>query len=76
MASVFSKMKMRSDQRKGRSFIKRVSNKTSNEIKQIFLDSKEYENNETVLTFLFFNYPDIISVLPIEFQKRMVNMKL
>ena len=71
--SLFETMEKRRNQRKGNEFIRTFSNKTENEVKQLYLDSKDFTNNEVVLSHLFFTYPSIISVLPLDYQKKMIN---
>ena len=74
--SFFQKLKNRTNQRKAESFIKKIENKEENEVKQAFLDNKDFHNNEIVLRYLFFNYVGLISMLPIDFQKIMINSNL
>ncbi len=71
--SLITRLKRRKAQRKGNAFIKTFKGKSENEIKQLFLDSREFANNEVVLSHLFFTYPSMISVLPIDYQKKMIN---
>ena len=71
--SLFQTLEKRSKQKKGNAFVKSFSNKSENEIKQLYLDSKEFANNEVVLSHLFFTYPSIINVLPLDYQKQMIN---
>ncbi len=71
--SLITRLKRRKAQRKGNAFIKTFKGKNENEIKQLYLDSREFANNEVVLSHLFFTYPSIISALPIDYQKKMIN---
>ena len=70
---LFDTIKKRHEQRKGNAFIKSLKNKKELEVKRMYLDNKEIANNEIVLSHLFFAYPSIISVLPIGFQRKMIN---
>ena len=67
--SLFKQMQSRQIQKKANSFIRSLENKSEKEIEQAYLDNKEFENNEIVLSHLFFKYPSLIRILPIEFQK-------
>ena len=71
--SLITRLKRRKAQRKGNAFIKTFKGKNENEIKQLYLDSREFANNEVVLSHLFFTYPSMISALPIDYQKKMIN---
>lgn len=71
--SFIDTLKRRSAQHRGNSFIKSLKGKSELEVKQIYLDTKDVTNNEVVLSHLFFTYPSIISVLPTEYQTKMIN---
>ena len=51
--SILTDMKNRHIQRKANSFIASLSKKSEKEIEQAYLDNKEFENNEIVLSYLF-----------------------
>ena len=55
--SLFKQMKSRQIQRRANDFIKSLSNKSEKEIEQAYLNTKEFENNEIVLSYLFFHHP-------------------
>lgn len=74
--SLFERMKKEKIRKKSEDFIKKCSKLTDKEIEQEFLDNKEFEDNEIVLSYLFFHHPDLIRILPIEFQKSRVNSNL
>lgn len=74
--SLFKKMQSRQLQRKANNFIKSLSKKSEKEIEQAYLDNKEFENDEIVLSFLFFKHPNLIRILPIDFQVSRINSNL
>ncbi|MDD6272706.1 MAG: hypothetical protein PUA90_04225 [bacterium] len=74
--SLFKKMQSRQIQKKANSFIKSLSNKSEKEIEQMYLDRKEFENNEIVLSYLFFKHPSLIRILPLDFQVSRINSNL
>ena len=74
--SLFKQMKSRQIQKKANDFIKSLSNKSDKEIEQAYLNTKEFENNEIVLSYLFFHHPSLIRILPIDFQKSRLNSNL
>ena len=49
---------------------------TLKEIEQAYLDNKEFQNNEIVLSYLFFKLPSIIRILPLDFQISRLNSNL
>ena len=74
--SLFKEMKSRQIQRKANSFIESLKKKSEKEIEQAYLDNKEFENNEIVLSYLFFNHVNLIRILPIDFQISRINSNL
>ena len=74
--SLLKDMKTRSVQKKANNFIESLKNKSEKEIEQAYLDNKEFENNEIVLSYLFFNHVSLIRILPLEFQKSRINSNL
>ena len=74
--SLIKDIQKRQIQKKANSFIKSVENKSEKEIEQAYLDNKELENNEIVLSHLFFKYPNLIRILPVDFQKSRLNSNL
>lgn len=74
--SLFKEIKSRQIQKKANDFIKSLSNKNEKEIEQAYLNSKEFENNEIVLSYLFFHHPSLIRILPLDFQKSRLNSNL
>jgi hypothetical protein len=74
--NIFQRMKNKEIQGKVNAFIKNIEGLEEKEIEQRYLDNKELENNESLLTYLFFHYPALIRVLPIEFQKSRINSNL
>lgn len=74
--NIFQRMKNKEIQNKVDSFIKSINGLEEKEIEFKYLDNKELENNESLLTYLFFNHPNLIRVLPIDFQKSRVNSNL
>lgn len=73
---MFKEMKMRQLQKRANSFVSSLEGKSDKEVEQAYLDNKEFTNNEIVLSFLFFNYPSLIRILPIDFQKSRINSNL
>ena len=74
--SLFKEFKSRQIQKKAYAFIESLKNKSEKEIEQLYLDNKEFENNEIVLSYLFFNHVSLIRILPIDFQIQMLNSNL
>lgn len=74
--SLFKKMQSRQIQKKANSFIKSLGNKSEKQIEQMYLDRKEFENNEIVLSYLFFKHPTLIRILPLKFQVGRINSNL
>ena len=74
--SFFKHIQSRQIQKKANSFIKSLGKKSEKEIEQIYLDNKEFENNEIVLSYLFFKHPSLIRILPLEFQISRINSNL
>ena len=74
--SLFKEMKSRQIQKKANDFIKSLSNKSEKDIEQAYLNTKEFENNEIVLSYLFFHHPSLIRILPLDFQKSRLNSNL
>ena len=74
--SLLDDLKNRSYQKKGKAFINSLTGKNETEVKQMYLDNKDMQSNEIVLSHLFFNYTFLICMLPLEFQKTMINSNL
>ena len=74
--SLYETIKSRQIQKKANSFIDSLKNKSDKEIEQAYLNSKDLENNEIVLSYIFFNHTSLIRILPIEFQKSRINSNL
>ena len=74
--SIIDDIIYRQNQKKANHFIESLKNKNDNEIEQAFLDNKDFQNNEVVLSYIFFNHPSLIRILPIEFQKSRINSNL
>lgn len=74
--SIFKTLQTRQNQKKANDFIKSLSRKTDKQIEQAFLDNKEFQNNEIVLSYLFFNHPRLIRILPLKFQIERINSNL
>ena len=74
--SIFQEYKNRQIQKKANNFIESLKTKSEKEIEQAFLDNKEFENNEIVLSYLFFNHTSLIRILPIDFQISRINSNL
>lgn len=74
--SLFKQMKSRQIQKKAYDFINSLNNKSDKEIEQAYLNTKEFENNEIVLSYLFFHHPSLIRILPLDFQKSRLNSNL
>ena len=53
--SFFKEMQSRKIQKKANNFIKSLDSKSAKEVEQAYLDNKEFENNEIVLSYIFFN---------------------
>lgn len=76
MASLFKTMQSRQMQKKAQEFIENLSKLSDKEIEEEYLNNKEFENNEIVLSYLFFHHPKLIRILPLEFQKSRINSNL
>ncbi len=74
--SLLKDMKNRQVQRKANDFIAKLKNKSEKEIEIAYLDNKEFANNEIVLSYLFFNHPSLIRILPLDFQVSRINSNL
>ena len=74
--SFLDDIKTRQIQKKGNAFIKSLHGKSDIEAKQMYLDNKDFHNNEIVLSYIFFNFPSLISLLPLDFQKSMINSNI
>ena len=74
--SLYKTLKTRQIQKKANSFVETLKNKSDKEIEQAYLNNKDLENNEIVLSYIFFNHPSLIRILPIEFQKSRINSNL
>ena len=74
--SLLKDMKNRQIQRKANNFIEKLKNKSEKEIEMAYLDNKDLTNNEIVLSYLFFNHPSLIRILPIDFQVSRINSNL
>lgn len=74
--SFIDTMKTRMIQKKANDFIKTLDKKTSKEVEQAFLDNKEFQNNEIVLSYIFFKQPHMIRILPLDFQISRLNSNL
>ena len=55
--SFFKQMQSGKIQKKANNFIKTLNSKSTKEVEQAYLDNKEIENNEIVLSYLFFKQP-------------------
>ncbi len=74
--SFFEERKKRKMQSRANAYIKSLKGKEIKDIEKSFLDNKEFENNEIVLSHLFFNYKELIRILPLDFQVSRVNSNL
>ena len=74
--SFFKQMQSRKIQKKANNFIKTLNSKSTKEVEQAYLDNKEFENNEIVLSYLFFKQPSLIWILPLDFQISRLNSNL
>ena len=74
--SLFSDFQTRQLQKKANNFIKSLDKLSDKEIEQAYLDNKEFQNNEIVLSYLFFKLPSIIRILPLDFQISRLNSNL
>lgn len=74
--SLFEERRKRKAQARANAYIKSLKGKEIKDIEKSFLDNKEFENNEIVLSYLFFNYKELIRILPIDFQVSRVNSNL
>ena len=66
----------RQNQKKANSFVESLKSKNDKELEQAFFDSKDFQNNEIVLSYIFFNHPPLIKILPLDFQKSRINSNL
>ncbi len=66
----------RQNQKRANSFVEKIKTKSDSEIEQEFLNTKEFQNNEIVLSHIFFNNPSLIRILPLEFQVNRINSNL
>ncbi len=76
MSNVFKQMQSRQIQKKANNFIKSLENKNEKYVEHAYLDNKEFKNNEIVLSYIFFKYPNLIKILPVKFQMSRVNSNL
>lgn len=74
--SLFEERKKRKIQAKANAYIKFLKGKELKEIETSYLDNKEFENNEIVLSYLFFNHKELIRILPVDYQVTMINSNL
>lgn len=74
--SIIDDLIYRQNQKKANHFIESLKTKNETEIEKAFLDNKDFQNNEIVLSYIFFNHPSLIRILPIEFQKSRLNSNL
>ena len=74
--SLFSDFQTRQLQKKANNFIRSLDKLSDKEIEQAYLDNKEFQNNEIVLSYLFFKLPSIIRILPLDFQISRLNSNL
>ncbi len=54
MSNVFKQMQSRQIQRRANNFIKSLEGKSERYVEHAYLDNKEFENNEIVLSYIFF----------------------
>lgn len=73
---LFKRMKSRKITRKARAFIKTLKDKNDDEIKRAYLENEDLEKNEIVLSYIFFKHPDLIKILPVDFQASRINSNL
>ena len=76
MSNVFKQMQSRQIQRRANNFIKSLEGKSERYVEHAYLDNKEFENNEIVLSYIFFKYPSLIKILPVKFQISRINSNL
>lgn len=74
--SLFKEIKSRQIQKRANNFIESLKNKSDKQIELSYLNNKELENNEIVLSYLFFEHPNLIRILPIKFQVSRINSNL
>lgn len=74
--SLFEERKKRKAQERANAFIKKLNGKEIKDIEKMYLENIEFENNEIVLSYLFFNYKELIRILPLDFQVSRVNSNL
>ena len=60
--SLYETIKNRHIQRKANNFIASLKNKSDKEIEQAYLNNKDLENNEIVLSYIFFNHTIIYAI--------------
>lgn len=73
---VFEDFAARQAQKRAYAFIDKLKTKSDKDIEQEFLNSKEFQKNEIVLSYIFFEHPSLIRILPIEFQASRINSNL
>ena len=73
---LFKRIKSRQLTKRARSFIKTLKNKSDDEIRVAYLQNEDLENNEIVLSYIFFNHTDLIKILPVDFQVSRINSNL
>ena len=73
---VFEDFANRQAQKRANAFVEKIKNKPEKEIEQEYLNSKEFQKNEIVLSYIFFNHTSLIRILPIEFQASRINSNL
>ncbi len=76
MANIFKQMQSRQIQRKANHFIKSLDNKSEKYVEHAYLDNKELRDNEIVLSYIFFKFPNLIKILPVKFQMSRINSNL
>ncbi len=76
MANIFKQMQSRQIQRKANSFIKSLEGKSEKYVEHAYLDNKDLRNNEIVLSYIFFKFPNLIKILPVKFQMSRINSNL
>ena len=74
--SIIDDLIYRQNQKRANNFIESLKTKNDNEIEKAFLDSKDFQNNEVVLSYIFFNHPNLIRILPLDFQISRINSNL
>ena len=74
--SIINDFVYRQNQKRANHFVESLKKKSDKDIEQAFLNNKEFQNNEIVLSYIFFNHPSLIRILPLEFQKSRINSNL